>query len=324
MFDPRNNLANEVSSQLIAHFGDKVFRTIVPRNVRLAEAPSFGKPRPAARQGLARRAGLPRAGRRDDPRKEDDAPRAPRTRRSRAARRRRVRRTTAERPLNDATSSLSSRAMSQKKPVLGRGLEALLGQMSQRPAGAGRAPARQRRVATSCRATSSPICRSICCSAASTSRASTCARNRSRSWPSRSRRRASSSRSSCAPSTAPRPANRSATRSSPASAAGAPRRSPGSPTVPAVIRRVPDEAAIAMALIENIQRENLNPLEEARALERLISEFGITHQQAAEAVGRSRAAVSQPAAPARAAAGDHRAASSAASSRWATRARCWR
>jgi ParB family chromosome partitioning protein len=55
---------------------------------------------------------------------------------------------------------------------------------------------------------------------------------------------------------------------------------------------VPDEAAIAMALIENIQRENLNPLEEGRALERLISEFGLTHQQAAEAVGRSRAAVS--------------------------------
>ena len=66
----------------------------------------------------------------------------------------------------------------------------------------------------------------------------------------------------------------------------------GLATVPSVIRRVPDEAAIAMALIENIQRENLNPLEEARALERLISEFGITHQQAADAVGRSRAAVS--------------------------------
>lgn len=58
--------------------------------------------------------------------------------------------------------------------------------------------------------------------------------------------------------------------------------------IPAVIRRIPDEAAIAMALIENIQRENLNPLEEARALERLISEFELTHQQAAEAVGRSR------------------------------------
>jgi ParB family chromosome partitioning protein len=66
----------------------------------------------------------------------------------------------------------------------------------------------------------------------------------------------------------------------------------GLATVPAVIRRVPDEAAIAMALIENIQRENLNPLEEARALERLIAEFGVTHQQAADAVGRSRAAVS--------------------------------
>lgn len=62
--------------------------------------------------------------------------------------------------------------------------------------------------------------------------------------------------------------------------------------IPAVIRRVPDEAAIAMALIENIQRENLNPLEEARALDRLIVEFGVTHQQAADAVGRSRAAVS--------------------------------
>jgi ParB family transcriptional regulator, chromosome partitioning protein len=65
----------------------------------------------------------------------------------------------------------------------------------------------------------------------------------------------------------------------------------GLTTIPAVIRRVPDEAAIAMALIENIQREDLNPLEEARALERLIAEFHVTHQQAADAVGRSRAAV---------------------------------
>jgi ParB family chromosome partitioning protein len=62
--------------------------------------------------------------------------------------------------------------------------------------------------------------------------------------------------------------------------------------IPAVVRIVPDEAAVAMSLIENIQRENLNPLEEARALDRLIREFEITHQQAAEAVGRSRAAVS--------------------------------
>jgi ParB family transcriptional regulator, chromosome partitioning protein len=62
--------------------------------------------------------------------------------------------------------------------------------------------------------------------------------------------------------------------------------------IPAVIRDVPDEAAVVMALIENIQREDLNPLEEAAALLRLIEEFGLTHQAAAEAVGRSRVAVS--------------------------------
>ncbi len=62
--------------------------------------------------------------------------------------------------------------------------------------------------------------------------------------------------------------------------------------IPAVIRHIPDEAAIAVALIENIQREDLNPLEEARALTRLITEFGLTHQQAADAIGRSRAGVS--------------------------------
>ena len=62
--------------------------------------------------------------------------------------------------------------------------------------------------------------------------------------------------------------------------------------IPALVRRVPDAAAIAMSLIENIQRENLNPLEEARALDRLITEFEMTHASAAEAVGRSRAAVS--------------------------------
>jgi len=62
--------------------------------------------------------------------------------------------------------------------------------------------------------------------------------------------------------------------------------------VPAVVRDIPDESAIAMALIENIQRENLNPLEEARALDRLIREFDLTHAEAAQAVGRSRASVS--------------------------------
>ena len=62
--------------------------------------------------------------------------------------------------------------------------------------------------------------------------------------------------------------------------------------ITAIIRRIPDEAAIAVALIENIQREDLNSLEEARALDRLINEFQLTHQQCADAIGRSRAAVS--------------------------------
>ena len=66
----------------------------------------------------------------------------------------------------------------------------------------------------------------------------------------------------------------------------------GLETIPAVIKDVPDEAAIAMSIIENIQREDLNPLEEARGIQRLISEFRLTHQAAAEAVGRSRATVS--------------------------------
>lgn len=58
--------------------------------------------------------------------------------------------------------------------------------------------------------------------------------------------------------------------------------------VPVVVRDVPDQAALAMALIENIQRENLNPLEEATGIQRLIGEFKLTHQEAADAVGRSR------------------------------------
>src|SRR5471030_3208062 len=62
--------------------------------------------------------------------------------------------------------------------------------------------------------------------------------------------------------------------------------------VPVLVRDVPDQAAAAMALIENIQREDLNPLEEAQGIQRLIDEFNFTHEEAAEAVGRSRSAVS--------------------------------
>jgi ParB family chromosome partitioning protein len=66
----------------------------------------------------------------------------------------------------------------------------------------------------------------------------------------------------------------------------------GIETVPVLIRDIADESALAMALIENIQRENLNPLEEAQGIKRLIDEFAMTHEKAADAVGRSRVAVS--------------------------------
>jgi len=62
--------------------------------------------------------------------------------------------------------------------------------------------------------------------------------------------------------------------------------------IPALVKNVPDQSALAVALIENIQREDLNPLEEAKGLSRLIDEFGLTHEAAAKAVGRSRSAVS--------------------------------
>jgi ParB family chromosome partitioning protein len=66
----------------------------------------------------------------------------------------------------------------------------------------------------------------------------------------------------------------------------------GIETIPAIVRKVPDEIAIAMALVENIQREDLNPIEEATALRRLVDEFQMTHLEAGQAVGRSRSAVS--------------------------------
>ncbi|MDO8774593.1 MAG: ParB/RepB/Spo0J family partition protein [Burkholderiaceae bacterium] len=66
----------------------------------------------------------------------------------------------------------------------------------------------------------------------------------------------------------------------------------GHDSVPVLVRDVPDEAAAAMSLIENIQREDLNPLEEAQGLQRLVREFALTHEQAAQAVGRSRSAAS--------------------------------
>src|SRR5207302_1312269 len=146
MFDPRNNLANEVSAQLVTHSGEKVFRTIIPRNIPLAEAPSFRRPAPLHDQ-------------------ESRGSPAPR-------------RTSPQLPRPQASCSRSSRSM--------------------------------------------------CCSAAATSRAWTCGTRRSPSSPTPSSRRAWCSPSWCASSAPQTGASRDATRSSPASGAGAPLRWPDS------------------------------------------------------------------------------------------------
>jgi ParB family chromosome partitioning protein len=181
--------------------------------------------------------------------------------------------------------------MSQKKPVMGRGLEALLGQMSNRPAPAPAAPG----------ATAAPPAK---LPGDELANLPLDLLQRGKYQPRIDMRQesleelaASIKSQGIIQPIVVRPVDRAAGASQRYEIIAGERRwraaqIAGLATIPAVIREVPDDAAIAMALIENIQRENLNPLEEARALERLISEFGITHQQAADAVGRSRAAVS--------------------------------
>ena len=174
-----------------------------------------------------------------------------------------------------------------RKPTLGRGLADLLGQSRAVPGVTLRRRCRPRP-----RARSSPSCRSICCSAAATSRASTCAPRRSTELADSIKAQGVVQPIVVRPLDGPGDGKSQRYEIIAGERRWRAAQMAGLREIPAVIRHVPDEAAIAMALIENIQRENLNPLEEARALERLISEFGLTHQQAAEAVGRSRAGVS--------------------------------
>jgi ParB family chromosome partitioning protein len=181
--------------------------------------------------------------------------------------------------------------MSQKKPSLGRGLEALLGQMSPRPAAAGTA--------------NEPATAPARLPGDELARLPVDLLQRGKYQPRVDMRQESLEELAASiraqgvvqpivvrPVGAPAPGSSQRYEIIAGERRWRAAQIAGLTEISAVIRRVPDEAAIAMALIENIQRENLNPLEEARALDRLISEFGITHQQAADAVGRSRAAVS--------------------------------
>ena len=318
MFDPRNNLANEVSAQLITHFGEKVFRTIIPRNIRLAEAPSFGKPvlfhDKESRGALSYLALAGEMIRREeeeadqaqhpeqpDPAQHSEQPQHPEPAEHAESRspiratlrpRRRIRyhpghepeevpaRQRLERPHGVEFDSAGdacphSRACRWRRyhqrrdpsdarlPTRARHLPAdeelarlpldLLQKGKYQPRIDMRAETLQE-LADSIKAQGviQPIVvRPVGVPGVGESQRYEIIAGERR-W-------------------------RAAQMA-------------GLNEIPAVIRHIPDEAAIAVALIENIQRENLNPLEEARSLERLISEFELTHQEAADAVGRSRSA----------------------------------
>ena len=167
----------------------------------------------------------------------------------------------------------NARFMATKKPKgLGMGLEALLGPPRRR---------RRRRTGRSSTASRARLALDQL-QPGSTSRARAWTRARSTSSPRASRRRASCSRSWCARSRQRRRRRRTRYEIIAGERRFRAAQLAGLDDVPVLVRDVPDEAAAAMALIENIQREDLNPLEEAQGLQRLTDEFGLTHEQAAQ------------------------------------------
>ncbi len=253
MYDPRNTLALNVAAELEKHFGDKLYRTVIPRNIRLAEAPSHGIPvLHLDRTSKGAQAYLALAGEM--------------LRRMEAA--------TAEGAGAPAADVMPAGAQQRS-----RNDDSTQGARPRpRRAARGRRQRGDERCAAGDRDRSSAARQVPAAHADGRRRA-----RRSRGIDSRARRDAAD------PGAADR--RRRGSRSSPASAAGARRRRAGLAEVPALVKAVPDQSALALALIENIQREDLNPLEQANGIHRLIEEFGLTHEAAAKAVGRSRSAV---------------------------------
>ena len=247
MFDVRNNLANAVSAELTEHFGDRVFRTIVPRNVRLAEAPSHGQS--IVGYDRASRGGVPGPGRRDHPPQQ-------RTQQGRQGRGDRL---------------MTSSKPAAKKRGLGRGLDALLG-----PKGA----VSQVQATT---AVIEPLPGEVL------RKLPVGQLQPGKYQPRRGRTQAvRAGRLDQVAGRDPADPGAPAAGGNYEIVAGERRwrasQLAGLDEVPVVVRELEDRTVIAMALIENIQREDLNPLEEAEALQRLISEFTLTHAEAAEAV----------------------------------------
>ena len=253
MFDPRNNLSGQVSQQLMKHFGDKVYSTVIPRNVRLAEAPSHGLRRCSTTR--TRVAPLP-------------------TSRSRARCSGATERTSGLR-ISERTQMVKKRGLGRgsRRPArrcLGRigreGRKAGFGRHGRRrqfpPAAGGRHPPRQAPAAADRRGV----------------------------HPRRARTLGAGARHRPADRRAPGRTRELRDRGRGAALEG--RQMAGLHEVPAVVRECSDREAAAVALIENIQREDLNPIEEAEGYRTLADEFGLTHQELADAVGRSRSSVS--------------------------------
>ena len=276
MYDPRNTLAQNVAAELERHFGDKALShrhpaQRAPRRSAVARRAGAGL-EPKSKGALAYLALAGEMLRRMEAREQA----LTRTETSRRTAAEKLRAVTRDRPRMDAADAREEPMIRPKG--LGRGLDALLA-----------GPTSRAVEATRCRRS-----RSTGCVPASTSRARGWTRHRSPSSRHRSARRASCSRSSCGPSRA------GASRSSPASAAGAPRSRRACARSRRSCKNVPDQAALALALIENIQREDLNPLEEAQGLQRLIDEFGLDARRGGEG-GRPLAQRGvEPAAPERA------------------------
>ena len=240
MYDERTNLGQQVARDIRAFFEERVYTVVIPRNVRLGEAPSHGLPGDSLRRQVTRRRGLSRA----------------RARSARARRRPHHRR-------HGATPWLT------KRPALGRGLSALIPDTLP-----------QARRSPTAASTSTPTC----CGRTSFSRARRWTKRRSRSSRDPSAPTASSSRSSSARSTSGYEIVAGERRWRASQRAGLLK-------VPVVVRDIPEERLLAVALIENIQREDLNPIEEATAYRRLADEYQLTQEQIADAVGKERSSI---------------------------------
>ena len=262
MYDDRTNLGQQVSANIREHFGDKVYRTVIPRNVRLGEAPSHGVPvilYDARSRGADAYVGL-----------------AKRIPRPRARRRRRAQ------GLQDARRK-GHRTMAEKRPALGRGLSALI---PRRPAHRRRPPPMPRRRCRRAtrRHAAPPKSTSICL------------------VPNPRQPRAHSTRAhleelahSIRQHGVIQPILVRQVEHRYEIVAGERRwraaQRAGLLKVPVVIREVPDDKLLEVALVENIQREDLNPIEEAQAYRRLTDDLQLSQEAVAAAVGKDRATV---------------------------------